>query len=118
MINKKWLKISMFIPFIGMISNCIILFIKYLENKSFPYEKILGTLFFPGISAMVVFLLVQSLGVYVFIPANIGDSLLFLRITVLCCGIVMNLVFYLYYKKNFAKYVTQDTNNQDNDTQK
>ena len=118
MINKKWLTISMFIPFIGMISNCIILFIKYLENKSFPYEKILGTLFFPGISAMVVFLLVQSLGVYVFIPANIGDSLLFLRITVLCCGIVMNLVFYLYYKKSFAKYDNQDSNDQSNDTQK
>lgn len=104
MINKRWLIASIFIPIFGTVINFLLLYIHYVKQKVTEYPK---QLFFGGILCGVVFLvifvlsglvlrLIDTFGVN--IKSYVGMILAFI-----IAGIVMNVIFVVYYKRKIEK---------------
>jgi len=103
MINKTWLKISMFIPIFGTSINCIILFSEYIKHKSYPYSKLMLFLLLPSVAFLVVaFLCILVIGQILY-SLNVENSNIALFISFAIAGIVMNVIFLIYYKHAFLK---------------
>mgnify|MGYP006993702052 CR=1 FL=1 len=118
MINKNWLKFSLLIPVYGTLVNIKYLHQMYVAQKKFPYSKLLGAAFIPTFTFMIVGTIIDVIVIRITSSMGIDGSLIAVLAILVVGGAIMNLVFYLYYKKSFAKYDNQNQNNQGNDTQK
>ena len=101
MINKKWLIASIFIPIFGTVINYLLLYIYYVKQKTTEYPKRLflcgllcGATFFVMFVVSGLLLRVIDDVASLSIPSNLGMVLAFV-----VAGIVMNVVFVIYYKK-------------------
>ena len=99
MINKNWLKVSVFLPIWGTIINIFLLFVQSLKHKDISRMKI-------GISMMVcaiaffIGVLVCSL-VFKIVGVSIAPQMKLVCSFVLA-GFLMNFVFMMCYKKAFV----------------
>ena len=99
MLNTKWLKISMFIPIFGTIINCVILFVQSLKQKNISRIKI-GLCMAVCAIAFLMGNIVCAL-VFKILSVSIAPQIRLICSFVLS-GFLMNIVFWIYYKKAFA----------------
>ncbi len=105
----------MFIPIFGTSINCIILFLEYIKHKSYPYSKLMLSLLLPSVAFLVAaFLCVLVIG-QISYALNVENSNITLFISFAIAGIVMNVIFLVYYKHAFLK--KSDTENSVDDKQ-
>lgn len=104
MINEKWLKISIFIPIWGTAINVLMLFIEYAKHKSFRFIKLFGGMALSGFTFGIVALLFGQVIKYIFAQiANLQlNTYIILLVSFIIAGIVMNVIFVLYYRKVFS----------------
>ena len=94
MINKKWYKISLFIPFWGTLINILILYIQLLKRK-IKQITLFKIMLLTGIPFGFVFALGQVLSYKIY-----GNEISW--ITYLCFvvgGYLMNIIFKYIYEK-------------------
>jgi len=111
MINRKWLIISLFIPFLGTGINIMILFVKYIKNKSFSYGKLICGLVLPSIICAIVFLTCIWLISTILAQLGVDNQYISLFVSLIISGIVMNVIFLLYYKQTFFKSAIEKNEN-------
>ena len=119
MISKNNLKFYMCIPIYGTLACLRILQTEYELHRRITYKKLLRATFFSGITLLITTAVAMfGIGHIMLLIWHDRNLLIFAGlIALLLGGIAMNLVFYKYYKKNFANN-EQDSNDQSNDTQK
>ncbi|MCH5159958.1 MAG: hypothetical protein J1F66_03820 [Clostridiales bacterium] len=101
MINKKWLIASVFIPIFGIVINFLLLYIYYIKQKTTEYPK---QLFLCGLLCGATFFIMFVLSGLLLrfiddvssfsMSSNLGMILAFI-----VAGIVMNVIFVIYYKR-------------------
>ena len=101
MINKRWLIASIFIPIWGSAINFLLLYIYYVKQKVTEYPK---RLFFCGLLCGVVFFAMFVLTGFIlrFMDESLGlnmASYVGMILAFIIAGIVMNVVFVIYYKR-------------------
>ncbi len=108
MINEKWLKISIFIPIWGTAINVLILFVEYAKHRSFRYIEWFGGMALPSLAFVIVALILGFALKYALADLQVSTDIILL-ISFVIAGIVMNVVFVIYYKKVFAKNSNKTT---------
>ena len=119
MISKNKLKFYMCIPIYGTLACLRILQTEYELYRRITYKKLLRATFFSWITLLITTAVAMfGIGHIMLLIWHDRNLLIFAGlIALLLGGIAMNLVFYKYYKKNFANN-EQDSNDKNNDTQK
>lgn len=98
MINNKWYKVSLFIPFWGTVINCLLLYFQILKNK-FKAFTLFKLMFLSGFPFGLLFTLGQMLSFEVY--GNEATWITFLSF--ILSGYLMNLLFKLMYEKHLKK---------------
>ena len=100
MINKKWLIASIFIPIFGTAINFVLLYIYYVKQQVAKFPKQLFSAELLCGAILVITFIVSGLllrlidgALSLSIPSNLGMIIAFV-----IAGIVMNVVFVIYYK--------------------
>lgn len=101
MINRKWLIASIFVPIWGTVINFILLYIQRSKEKEIEFpKKIFLFELLCGATFLITFIVSGLLLRFVDevanlnIPSNLGMILAFI-----IAGLVMNVVFVIYYKR-------------------
>ena len=98
MINNKWYKISLFIPFWGTVINCLLLYFQILKNK-FKAFVLFKLMFLTGVPFGFLFALGQALSFKIY--GNEATWITFLSF--ILGGYLMNILFKILYEKDLRK---------------
>ncbi len=104
MINRKWLIVSVFLPFYGTLINAILLYRVCFVKRQLPLKKwwvsmVISTCAFLA-SILVCLLLFKAIEGIFSLDVN---AVVKLAISFVISGIVMNLAFVIYYLKSVSK---------------
>lgn len=117
MISKNKLKFYMCFPVYGTLACLKILQTEYELYKQIKFEKLMVATLLPGLTMIAVSFITSIIAFHICNWIGIDGTLIEVFSAIIVGGFAMNLVFYKYYKKNFAND-EQDSNNPNNDTQK
>lgn len=98
MINQKWYKISLFIPFWGTVINCLLLYVQLIRKK-FKALKLFKLMILSGIPFGLLFTLGQMLSFEIY--GNEATWITFLSF--ILSGYLMNIIFKFIYEKDLRK---------------
>lgn len=98
MINNKWYKVSLFIPFWGTLINLFILYIELIK-KRFSYWTLVKLMFGTGIPFGFLFIFGQALSFKIYESEHTWITVL----AFIIAGYLMNLLFKLMYEKHLKK---------------
>jgi hypothetical protein len=98
MINNKWYKVSLFIPFWGTVINCLLLYIQLLKNK-FKAFTLFKLMFLSCVPSGLLFILGQLLSFEIY-----GSEATWITfLSFILSGYLMNIIFKLIYEKDLRK---------------
>ena len=101
MINKKWLIASVFIPIFGTVINYFLLYSYYYKQKEIVFPKKLflcGLLC--GLTLLIMFVVSGLLLRFIDEVAGLNiSSNLGMLLSFMIAGVVMNIVFVIFYSK-------------------
>ena len=100
MINRKWLIVSVFLPFYGTLINTILLYRVCFVKRQLPLKKWVVSMAISTCAFLASILVCLLVFKIISLDANAAVKL---AISFVISGIVMNLAFVIYYLKSVSK---------------